>query len=72
MQLARGHANGVLRNFVATYWPNPGTEGGRVRSMYDRIAAATEGAQAGKDGSPSSSAAKENGEMNGIVVVKRE
>ena len=36
------------RDFVASYWPNPGTPGSQVRSMYDRLAAA-ESALLGKE-----------------------
>ena len=36
------------RDFVASYWPNPGTPGSQVRSMYDRLAAA-ENALLGKE-----------------------
>lgn len=38
------------RDFVASYWPNPGTPGSQVRSMYDRLAAA-ENALLGKEAS---------------------
>lgn len=26
------------RDFVASYWPNKGTPGAQIKSMYDRIA----------------------------------
>ena len=52
---------GAYRDFVASYWPNPGTPGSQVRSMYDRLAAA-ENALLGKEAS-SGDAPKGNGHV---------
>ncbi len=32
------HSDGHFREFVASYWPNKGTPGAQIKSMYDRIA----------------------------------
>ena len=32
------NSNLSIRNFVASYWPNKGTPGAQIKSMYDRIA----------------------------------
>jgi hypothetical protein len=44
------------RDFVSTYWPNPGTPGSKVRNMYDRIVLA-ENSQAGRTSEPAATAA---------------
>lgn len=49
------------RDFVATYWPNPGTPGSQVKSMYERLAAADD-VLLGKDGPPKEGEAMANGQ----------
>ena len=66
--------NNPTREFVSTYWPNPDTAGHKVRSMYDRLAAAAAEAASRKErdqlneGSLVSEAPKTNGATNGVLV----
>lgn len=60
----------ILTNFrehVSSYWPNPGTKGSQVQSMYDRLAAIDTGS-AGKEAGSSAEGAKANGKTNGVVI----
>lgn len=55
------------RDFVSTYWPNPGTLGAQVRSMYDRLAA-IDSAPSAQDPPSGPELHKSNGQANGLVV----
>lgn len=55
------------RDYVSTYWPNPGTGGPQIRGMYNRLVA-TDDAPSGKDGSPAAGVGKTNGGTNGVLV----
>ena len=59
-------SDGLSRDFVSTYWPNPDTPGSKVRNMYDRIAAADTSAADG--GTADTGAVKTNGQPNGVAV----
>lgn len=58
-------ANKLLRNFVARYWPNPGTPGSQVKSMYERLAAADD-VLLGKEGATKDGEIKTNGQVQGV------
>lgn len=58
-------ANQVCRNFVALYWPNPGTPGSQVKSMYERLAAADD-VLLGKDNATKDSGMKTNGQVQAV------
>ncbi len=58
-------ANQLYRNFVALYWPNPGTPGSQVKSMYERLAAADD-VLLGKDGPTNDSEMKTNGQVQAV------
>ena len=47
------------------YWPNPGTPGSQVKSMYERLAAADD-VLLGKDGATKESGIKTNGEVQSV------
>lgn len=56
-----------FREHVSSYWPNPGTKGSQVQSMYDRLAAIDTGS-AGKEVGSSAEGAKANGKTNGVAI----
>lgn len=58
-----------LREFVSSYWPNPGTEGVQVQSMYHRLSAIDTKQEAAI--ATTTKETKANGQTNGDVV-KRE
>lgn len=55
------------RDFVSSYWPNPGTKGSQVKSMYDRLAAIDTG-PSGKESASATEGSNANGQTNGIAV----
>ena len=57
------------REFVATYWPQSGTPGNKVRNMFDRIKAAEDALiKDTKDASPDSGTPKVIRATNGVVI----
>ena len=45
---------------MSTYWPNPGTQGSQVQSMYDRLTTAAQSTPSGAEGTNA------NGQTNGV------
>lgn len=54
-------SNVPLRDFVASFWPNAGTPGANIRSMYERIVSV-------KPEPDASRGNKVNGQANGVMV----
>lgn len=61
------NANTLCREFVSSYWPNSGTLGTQVKSMYDRLAA-IDVAPPGRDPASGPEVLKTNGQANGLAV----
>lgn len=61
------NANQVRRNFVALYWPNPGTPGSQLKSMYERLAAADD-VLLGKDGATKENGMNTNGQVQAVIA----
>ena len=47
------------------FWPNPGTPGSQVKSMYERLAAADD-VLLGKDGATKDGGMKTNGQVQAV------
>lgn len=56
-----------FREYVSSYWPNPGTKGSQVQSMYDRLAAIDSGS-AEKEAGSSAEGSRANGKTNGVAI----
>lgn len=66
-------ANALFRNYISRSWPNPGTRGEQVHSMYDRLKEALSKEALAKEASLNESGAggdggKSTGSTNGHVA----
>lgn len=61
MSVMGGFANSSVRKYVSRSWPNPGTRGEQVRSMYDRLKEALSKETVTNEASAKEASLKESG-----------